>query len=506
MTGPLHNTQMRHILRDCSAIVLLAFLWRQNFTFGPSTAVVQSIVCWLCFSIFVMLCATIYPSREQQVSVILRAWLFAALVSACMGIAQYFGNTAWLQGTVTPATAGQAFGNLRQRNQFATLMSIGLIALLWYAHSARNTSHRITGFIYIGAAILATASAASGSRTGFLQWVMVVGMYWLWPTHKRSLLGFALASYALAAVALPVLQGSGLQSSGILSRLQDASPLCASRLTLWSNVWHLIIQKPLLGWGWGMLDYAHFVTLYPAERFCGIVDNAHNLPLHLAVELGLPIATLACTAVLVFVLFAKPWQEINPSPRAAWAVLAVIGLHSLLEYPLWYAPFQLAILLALYVLLSHRLASACLLQTSKGAALLAVSSLFILAGSCLVAYDYRRMSQAFLPPASRLHGGNDDSLTQAKSSWFFKDLANFAELTTMSVNKTNANEVFAMAQHLLRLSPEPRVIEKLIESATLRGHYAAASAYLARYKAAFPAESARWLTRFSTQPFQKADN
>ena len=26
----------------------------------------------------------------------------------------------------------------------------------------------------------------------------------------------------------------------------------------------------------------------------------------------------------------------------AWAVLAVIGLHSLLEYPLWYGPFQIA--------------------------------------------------------------------------------------------------------------------------------------------------------------------
>ena len=28
------------------------------------------------------------------------------------------------------------------------------------------------------------------------------------------------------------------------------------------------------------MDYAHFVTLYPGERFCDILDNAHNLPLH----------------------------------------------------------------------------------------------------------------------------------------------------------------------------------------------------------------------------------
>jgi hypothetical protein len=45
---------------------------------------------------------------------------------------------------------------------------------------------------------------------------------------------------------------------------------------------------------------------------------------------------------------------------------------------------------------------------------------------------------------------------------------------------------------MLHFSPEPRVIEKVIESAVMHGQDAEALYYLQRYKAAFPAQHARW--------------
>ncbi|MGB2883539.1 MAG: Wzy polymerase domain-containing protein, partial [Rhodoferax sp.] len=48
------------------------------------------------------------------------------------------------------------------------------------------------------------------------------------------------------------------------------------------------------------------------------------------------------------------------------------------------------------------------------------------------------------------------------------------------------------ALQLLHFSSEPRVIEKLIESATLLGRDDDAVYYLQRYKAAFPDAYARW--------------
>jgi hypothetical protein len=49
-----------------------------------------------------------------------------------------------------------------------------------------------------------------------------------------------------------------------------------------------------------------------------------------------------------------------------------------------------------------------------------------------------------------------------------------------------------MARQLLHFSPEPRVVEKLIESAVMLGRDDEARFYLLRFKAAFPKEHARW--------------
>ena len=49
-----------------------------------------------------------------------------------------------------------------------------------------------------------------------------------------------------------------------------------------------------------------------------------------------------------------------------------------------------------------------------------------------------------------------------------------------------------MALELLHYSPEPRVIEQLIESAVMLGQDDGALFYLVRYRAAFPKEHARW--------------
>jgi hypothetical protein len=59
----------------------------------------------------------------------------------------------------------------------------------------------------------------------------------------------------------------------------------------------------------------------------------------------------------------------------------------------------------------------------------------------------------------------------------------------------NAAWVWATARDLLRYSPEPRVIEPLIESAERLGESAYAAWLERRYAAAFPADHAAWAAR-----------
>ena len=59
------------------------------------------------------------------------AWLAAALVSSGIGLCQYFGVEQLFHPWMSLSVDGEAISNLRQRNQFASLTNMGLLALLW---------------------------------------------------------------------------------------------------------------------------------------------------------------------------------------------------------------------------------------------------------------------------------------------------------------------------------------------------------------------------------------
>ncbi|MBQ9577981.1 MAG: O-antigen ligase C-terminal domain-containing protein, partial [Ottowia sp.] len=307
----------------------------------------------------------------------------------------------------------------------------------------------------------------------------------------------ALVVYALTAYALPALLQAGNHVAGrdLLDRLQHAEGTCGSRLILWGNVLHLIAQKPWLGWGWGDLAWAHYSTLYPGARFCYILDNAHNLPLHLAVSLGVPAAALICVALAVPALLSRPWSEQNPARQMAWCVLLAIGVHSLVEYPLWYGPFQTAALICLWLLWVTRKGR----PVTKPAAWRwpgrCTLALAMLAATGYTAWDYERISQLYLPPEERHERWPGQALEAARRSRLFAGDVAFAELTVQQPSRANAPWMLPEALRLLHYSPEPRVIERVIESAVFLGRDDIALAHMARFRAAFQKEWEAWRAR-----------
>lgn len=493
--------------------VLLVFPWLNPWSSGPMPAAIPWLLCAGCASL-------VWALRVWLTeSVVVGAWSIAALLSAAIALLQYFGYAHLLSGWVNHANIGDAYANLRQRNQFATLTSIGLLALICQLTRDDLDERPLWLLRWVlglgGVLLLAFANAASGSRTGWLQWwlVAILALLWWWCAEQEkgaagarrrsgawlALLG--LGAYLAAIWALPALleAATGFHSDGLLGRFRDDEG-CGGRRVLWSNVLYLIAQKPWLGWGWGELDYAHFITLYPGApgapgaRFCDILDNAHNLPLHLAVELGIPVALAVCGALAWLVWRARPWRETDTRRQLAWGVLAVVGLHSLVEYPLWYGPFQIAVGLCLWLLWRkpvHRqyfsdafwpLAHA----RQAGMAIVLVAFL------SYVGWDYWRISQLYQAPSMRAEAYRSDTLNKVRNTWFFQHQVRFAELTTTPVTSDNARYLHTLAQDLLHFSPEPRVIEKVIESAVLLKQDGDALFYLQRFRAAFPQQHAQW--------------
>lgn len=476
----------------------LVLPWLNPYAPGPTPSVGPLLFSWLCAAIVALLWVGLGRAAFGRAAAhcIANAWLAAALLSCLAAMAQYFGYSTSLAPWVSPTGLGEAYGNLRQRNQFATLTSIGLLALLWQVAQPRGL--RALGWLMLAAALLALGNAASGSRTGLMQWVLVAALLAVWHralARRVWVVGVAAVGFYLLAVrGLPWLLEltTGFQATGLLGRLQEDVG-CSSRRVLWANVLHLIAQKPWLGWGWGELDYAHFITLYPGERFCDILDNAHNLPLHLAVELGIPVAVLVCAALLRWVWLAKPWRAIEPTAQLAWGVLAVVGLHSLVEYPLWYGPFQMAVA-ASVGLLAYARPLAGTIEQNRGLApvFAGVVATIVIAILAYTTWDYRRVSQLYQAQESRLPDYQTDTLAKVRDSRLFRDQVEFAELTTTPITAANAELMHALALDLLHFSPEPRVIEKVIESAVMLRRDEEALEYLVRYRAAFAQAHANW--------------
>lgn len=481
-----------------AALACMLLPWLNPFAPGPSAAIGPYLVSVACAAMLWMTLGGAGWRSEDRAAVIAGGWAIAAVTSSVIALCQYFGLAEAFSPWMNAPGAGQAYANLRQRNQFASLTIIGLAALLWW--DSRGLGRRT---VEAATALLAIGCAASASRTGLLQLGLLIGLTALWSSDQRPrrlrLCLLAAASYCIAAIVLPrvLLATHGIEAAQIWGRL-TAGDGCASRAVLWGNVLHLIAQKPWLGWGWGQLDYAHYLTLYPQARFCDILDNAHNLPLHLAVELGVPIALALLGGVALLVLRARPWAEREPTRQLAWTVLAAIAVHSLLEYPLWYGPFELAAVLAIVLLL--RPAPQPPSPGGWTARMRLPASVLILAATLYAAWDYRRVSQIYLPYDARLAAYRDDTLAKVRDTWLFRDQARFAELTLSDLTRANAEWTLATSRDLLRYSPEPRVIEKLIESATLLGRYDEAVEHLARFRAAFPEAHQAWRERLSLPP------
>ena len=239
---------------------LLTLPWLWPFTAGP-VAVTQPYLASAALAALTLLC---WPVRDRDgaVQAVAAAWLAAAVASSVIALLQYFDLEAALYPWVNIAQPGQAFGNLRQPNQLASLLAMGAWALRWWVQVQRLPT-LVT--VALGALLMA-ALAATASRVGLVA-LLGGGALALWwslrgeggPRRLVALLAVAgaVGAYALAALALPGLAqwADGVAGRDMLERLRTAESTCGSRLILWRNVLYLIGQKPWTGWGWGELDY-----------------------------------------------------------------------------------------------------------------------------------------------------------------------------------------------------------------------------------------------------------
>jgi O-antigen ligase len=417
------------------------------------------------------------------------AWVAVGALNALVALLQVFapdvGEGDWIAYS---AVAGRAVGNLRQPNHLSSLMLWAAIALVGWlelrAHGPAAGPRRAGPALgagwgwrvapVVGMALFIWAVVLTASRTGLVG----VALLALWGLADRRLLrasrGLLLATplmYAAAWGGMALWAQASAHTFGGQQRLAEGD-LSGSRFRIWADALHLIAQHPWTGVGWGNFNFAWSLTPLP-QRHPAFFDHTHNLPLQLAVELGLPLALGIC-ALLLWALWQAGRRALAAEPAASAAgrcavmMVVLIGLHSLLEYPLWYAYFLLPTAFVWGFALGLRPAAGAATgpthpaggvafaaqaraptawRTAAPTWLLAAAGTLCVAGTVFAVQDYLRVAEIFAarpgaaPLAQRIEAG--------KRSLFFAHHAHYAAAT---VSDTPAQELASFdiaAHHLL---------------------------------------------------------
>jgi O-antigen ligase len=489
-------TLMRHQISPLW-VFLLIIPWLWPISIGPYAEALP----WL-FSLSVAALLLFFWPRKGVVESFALALVVAAVLGVIPGLLQYFGlsHLDFFWPWIRSAPPGYASGNIGQPNQQATFLAMGLIGLCWFMRTLG-----LRWWMVVSGSFIALGMAATASRIGVVHVVVIcfLTVYWGDKERKSALqwCAYVISSYFISALILPDLASEiGVDAPRSLwFRIQNAEVSCGSRLLLWSNVIELIKLKPWLGWGWGDLRYAQYVTLFEGTRWCAALGNAHNLPLHLAVTLGIPLAFLISLVALVLFFKGRPWSEVGCDRQLAWSLLAIIGFHSMVEYPLWYGPFQIAVCLCFYILYGCN--EECeKLKLSRKSIVRMGFSLLMLVGGFWGVRDYWRVSQPYLLPQQRAQELRDLPTSQSmqaaidfsSKTFFFQQQALFARLLVMSPNNENALVVSNIATYLLHFSPEPKVLTKLLDSLLILHEQQKFNFHAERFKSSFPREYEAW--------------
>ena len=408
------------------------------------------------------------------------AWVWAGALNTMVAAVQVFTpglpDGHWIAAS---GIVGRAVGNLRQPNHLSSLLlwsCIGAVALLELRRLTRwQAAAATTAFVF---AVVLTAS-----RTGLVS-VLLLGLWGLLDRRlsrsARQLMISTPLIYALSWWGMAQWAALADHSFGGTARLAE-SDISGSRFGIWKNTWALIQAHPWRGVGWGEFNLAWTLTPFPG-RPTAFFDHTHNLPLQLAVELGLPLAGLVLGLVLWAVTRAglNAWRcagDLGGAQRCAWMMVLMIGLHSLLEYPLWYAYFLLPTAWALgFALRSPTSQPGAAEPAAWRRASLGMAAWLLVVGAVFSVWDYSRVAVIFT--ASPGDPPLEQRIARGQRSIFFAHHADYAAVTS-GVTQTDPARAFDRVSHYLL---DTRLMSAWAKSLAERGELDAARHIAARLR------------------------
>jgi hypothetical protein len=364
------------------------------------------------------------------------------------------------------------FGNMAQANHLATYIAFAMAGALFLVQTRRLA----VGIWLLISTIFAAGLALTVSRGPWLQMgVIVVAGFWMAfaqtrnePLLRRSnrewLIPIALA--VLFFVVNALIRWANVHyhlelAQSAAERFQDAGQI-APRLALWKYGWTMFRTHPLLGVGWGEFPSYQF-ELVKTLGGVEIANNSHDIFIDLLAKTGLigvAIVLIGLVAWLVRVVRA---------PQSAGrvfgiALIGVLTMHALVEYPQQYMFFLLPAMFV-FGLLETRPLRLVPGRLSFGA--FAVVVFGGLAALYPVYRDYARAEVLY-------YGARPAEQYTANPSFLFQAWGEYGLATLQPMNSMDLQHKLAMHKQAIALLPGETVLRRYAVLQALSGDTAAA--------------------------------
>ncbi len=448
---------------------------------------------------------------EKTVSHSLQWWLaIAGTLVAASGFLQLY-HTPLPAAIAMVAQPGKLmFGVIGQSNNFANYLGAALLSVA-ILHSRNVLGAAATGLM---ALLLSTGMALSGSRTSW--GYMAINLVLIPLLLRRGspeaagkvlrVAAFAFTVFALVQVVnlyTDVLTGPEGRTPSAGERLakylesENASGEGSIRIQLFLYAWLMFLSNPILGAGFGEYGWRAFELAagLPGPVTAGLDRHSHNLFLQLLAETG--IAGFVCIAApLVAWLYRMPWRHLSPARCWALGVLAIMGLHSMVEFPLWHANF-LGIFALLFGTTSPAFAALELNRLRRALFLTVVVAGGLAARS--VWSDYRAFEEWFLKVEARAkRGGLSDSadfesLIALQENSFFAPYFDRVLTEVMELDERNLKDKLAFNGQAMRIYPAPPMVHRQIVLLALAGRDSEAARMLRAAVRVYPEWTREWL-------------
>jgi len=413
-------------------------------------------------------------SRVKLTETVLR-WVAAALIVG--GLFAVFCQVIQLfhlETKVTPLVVAynitvdrRPFGNMAQANHLATYIAFAMAGAMFLVQTRRLPviAWALLSVIY------STGLALTVSRGPWLQMgVIVVAGFWMAfvevrrnPALRRSnrewLVPLALG--VLFFVMNAVVRWANVRYQleldvSAADRFKDASQI-APRIALWKYGWTMFKTHPLLGVGWGEFpryQYDFVRTLGSVE----IANNSHDIFLDLLGKtglVGLAIVLLGLLAWLVRVVRAP-----HTAARVfGIALIGVLVMHALVEYPQQYMFFLLPAMFVFGLLETRSLR----LVPSRVSFGVYVVVVFVgLAALYPVYRDYNRSEVLYYGSSPAQQYANDPA-------FLFGAWGEYGMATLLPMNAQDLAHKLAMHRQALALLPGETVLRRYAVLQALSG-------------------------------------